>query len=139
MKNIFFAVILVLSFAAHADINTYTCELENASDRAAAQALNLPNYSQGVLSVDFAQCKLTGENANFDICRVAEHSLVIAVDPTRSVLLTPRGQTIEFNCEEFDPEEDEEQQEEEQEEQEEQQGEPGHGGSNVRMRGIRKD
>lgn len=148
MKTSIFTIILLLvSFTAQAEVSSYECTLLNEKDTAAVEALGLRNFNAGTLTVAFSQCKLTEAYANFDICHLGRNSLVIGVNPLRSVLLNRVGKAYEFSCkekvvggEEPQEEEEQEQQEQQQEESEEQQeSEPGHGGSNIRMRGVKKE
>lgn len=144
MFKFILSVLLLLSTVfAHATTDRYHCKLSNEKDQKIFRSLRIRSYINGEMTVSFKDCSLTRDNAHFDICKLGPDTLIIGIDSTKSVLLSHRGKAIEFSCLEQDngdgqedPAEEEEQQEQ-QEQQQQQQGEPGHGGSNVRMRGIR--
>lgn len=136
-------LLLLISVLAQATTDRYHCKLSNEKDLNEIRSLRLQSYIKGELTVAFKDCSLTRDNAHFDICKLGPHTLIIGIDSNRSLLLSKRGKAIEFSCVEqdngdgqADPTQTPEQQEQQQQQQQ-QENDPGHGGSNIRMRGIR--
>lgn len=131
-------LLLLATCFAHATTDRYHCKLSNEKDQKVFRSLRVKSYIKGEMTVSFKDCSLTKDNAHFDICKLGPHTLIIGIDSTKSLLLSHRGKAIEFSCLEQDNGDGQEDTPEHQEQQQQQQeSEPGHGGSNIRMRGIR--
>lgn len=139
MRNIIFIIsLLLISFLSHASIDRYYCEVVNARDVKELNALKLNRFKNPLLTVSFKACRLTKGNAKFDVCKVQGHRLVISVDPTTSVFLSSAGRSYELSCLEGEKPDTRGGQQQEQEQQDGAPAiNPGHGGSNIRMRGIK--
>lgn len=129
--------LLFISTITWAKDDHYECKLKNKEDHASVKKLKLKGYKASTLIVPFKSCKLTQENAFFDICKIGSSTLVIGINPTRSVLLSKKRAGYEFSCQEVVEQDEQEDEEEDEQQQEPGPEEPGHGGSNRRMRGVR--
>jgi len=130
MKRFLFPICLLLwCLSVQAKIESYKCYTTNSAFQE--------------ISIAFDQCALT-PSSNFDVCLVDQNKMIIAIDPSKSLLLAPNGDIEEFSCSEFEDEIPPTEQAPSPAptrpatpSRTNGGGDPGHGGSNIRMRGMK--